>query len=181
LIASGKALPRTLEGVDEGTLDFNDRDRWMYLNFEWLLARLPAHRKVIWAANVHLAKDLSGVSGEENRVPFGSYLRRRFKGRAFALGFSAYSGSYAITGQPVRQLSAAPGDSLEAKIFAGRDSDTTYLSLKELRRFSLKELRRFGSVPARALGVGFKTARWDQVLDGLVIFREEHAPESARH
>jgi erythromycin esterase-like protein len=162
------------KGVDEETLDFNDRDRWMYRNFEWLLARLPAHSKVIvWAANVHVAKDLSGVSGEENRVPFGSYLQRNFKGRAFALGFSAYSGSYAMTGQPVRQLSPAPGDSLEAKTFAGRDSDTTYLSLKELRRF--------GSVPARALEAGFKTARWDEVFDGLVVFREERAPEFVRH
>ena len=87
------------KGVDERILDGNDRDRWMYLNFQWLLSRLPAHSKVIvWAANTHVAKDLSGVPGEEGVIPFGSYVRREFKGRAFALGFSAYSGSYAMTG-----------------------------------------------------------------------------------
>jgi erythromycin esterase-like protein len=164
----------TPQGVDETILDVNDRDRSMYLNFQWLLARLPAHSKVIvWAANIHVAKDLSGVSGEENRLPFGSYVRRKFKGRAFALGFSAYSGSYAMTGQPVRQLSVAPGDSLEAQAFAGRESDTAYLSLKELRKF--------GSIPARPLGSSFKTARWSEVLDGMLIFRQEHAPEFVRH
>jgi erythromycin esterase-like protein len=160
--------------VDESILDRNDRDHWMYMNFQWLLSRLPAHSKVIvWAANVHVAKDLSGVPGEETLVPFGFYVRREFKSRAFALGFSAYSGSYAMTGQPVRQLSVAPDDSLEAQALAGRDSDTIYISLKQLRKF--------GSVAARPLGTSFSTARWDDVLDGLLVFREERAPEYLHH
>lgn len=161
-------------GVDERLLDVNDRDRSMYLNFRWLLARLPAHSKVIvWAANSHVAKDLSGVSGEADRVPFGSYVRHDFGSRAFALGFSAYSGSYAMTGQPVRQLSVAPGDSLEAQAIADRGTATSYLSSKELRKF--------GSIPGRVLGSSFKTARWSEVLDGLVIYREEHAPDFVQH
>ena len=52
-------------------------------------------------------------------IPFGSYVRREFGDRAFALGFSAYSGSYAMTGQPVRQLSAGPDDSLDGRAIAG--------------------------------------------------------------
>src|ERR1035441_539020 len=52
---------------------------------------------------------------------------------------------------------------------AARDSDTVYLSLRELRKF--------GSIAARPLGSSFKTARWNEVLDGLLIFREEQAPE----
>jgi len=162
------------KGVDESILDRSDRDHWMYVNFQWLLSRLPAHSKVIvWAANVHVAKELSGVPGEEGLVPFGFYVRREFKSRAFALGFSAYSGSYAMTGQPVRQLSVAPDDSLEAQALAGRDSDTIYISLKQLRKF--------GSVGARPLGTSFKTAQWDDVLDGLVVFHEERAPQYLHH
>jgi len=158
------------KGVDESILDRNDRDHWMYVNFQWLQSRLPAHSKVIvWAANVHVAKDLSGVPGEEGLVPLGSYLRRDFMDRAFALGFSAYSGSYAFVGQPVRELSAAPDTSLEWRSFAHRDSDTVYISLNQLRKF--------GSIGARPLGTSFKTARWDDVLDGLVVFREERAPQ----
>lgn len=162
------------EGLAKGTdpdMIWNDeRDRSMYLNFRWLLSRLPSHSKVIvWAATVHTAKDLSGVSGFKGRVPLGSYIRRDFKDRSFTLGFSAYSGSYAFVGQPVRQLSAAPDTSLEWRSFANRDSDTVYISRKQLRKF--------GSVGARPLGTNFKTGRWADVLDGLVVFREERAPQ----
>jgi erythromycin esterase-like protein len=158
------------KSVDESILDRNDRDHWMYVNFQWLLSRLPAHSKVIvWAANVHVAKDLSGVPGKEGLVPFGLYVRREFKSHAFALGFSAYSGSYAMTGQPVLQLSVAPDDSLEAQALAGRDSDTVYIPLEQLRKFGL--------VAARPLGTSFSMARWDEVLDGLFVFREEQPPE----
>ena len=98
------------KGSNERNLNDNDRNRSMYLNFRWLLSRLPRHSKVIvWAATTHLAKDLSGVDGSDGVVSLGSYIRRDFTSRSFVLGFSAYSGSYAMTGQPVRQLSIAPG------------------------------------------------------------------------
>ena len=148
---------------------FNDRDRSMYLNYRWLLGRLPPHSKVIvWAATVHAAKDLSGVEGEKGRVPLGSYIRKDMKGHAFSLGFSAYSGEYAFTHQPVRRLSDAPPSSLEGQIFAHTDSKAVYLSRKQLRKYN--------SVAARLMGIDFKTARWDRVVDGLVIFRVERAP-----
>lgn len=163
-------LKPAAKGVDSDTTWMNERDRSLYLNFKWLLSRLPSHSKVIvWAATVHTAKDLSGVSGLESRVPLGSYIRRDFKERAFSLGFSAYSGSYAFVGQPVRQLSAAPVTSLEWQSFVNRDSDTVYVPLEQLRKF--------GSVEARPLGTDFKAARWYDVLDGLVVFREERAPQ----
>ena len=148
---------------------FNDRDRSMYLNFEWLFSRLPRNSKVIvWAATVHVAKDLRGVTGFEGRVPFGSYIERDFRDRAFSLGFSAYSGEYEFIHPPVKQLSPAPVSSLEGQVFAHRDSDTIYLSRKQLRKC--------GSVTARLLGIDFNTAHWDQVVDGLVVFRKERAP-----
>jgi erythromycin esterase-like protein len=163
-------FPEEPANSNDSDVTWNERDRSMYLNFRWLLSRLSSHSKVIvWAATVHTAKDLSGVSGFDGKVPLGSYIRRDFKDRAFTLGFSAYSGSYAFVGQPVRQLSAAPSPSLEWRAFANRDSDTVYISLKQLRKF--------GSVGARPLGTTFKAARWDDVLDGLVVFREERAPE----
>jgi erythromycin esterase-like protein len=145
----------------------------MYLNFKWLRSCLPGRSKVIvWAATVHTSKNLSGVSGFDGRVPLGSYIRRDLEDGAFSLGFSAHSGSYAFVGQPVRQLSAAPDTSLESRSFANRSTDTVYLSLKELRKL--------GSIGARPLGTSFNTAKWDEVLDGLVVFREERAPEYLR-
>jgi len=159
---------------DQEVMWMNDRDRSMYVNFQWLLSRLPRNSKVIvWAATVHVAKELSGVVGFEGRVPLGSYVRRDFGNRAFSLGFSAYSGSYAMVHQPVRQLSAAPDTSLEAQVLAHGDLDTIYLSRKQLPKY--------GSVAARPLGTSFKTARWNKVFDGLVFFREERAPEYLSH
>jgi len=159
---------------DQEVMWMNDRDRSMYLNFQWLLSRLPRNSKIIvWAATVHLAKELSGVDGFEGRVPLGSYIRQDFGNRAFSLGFSAYSGSYAMVHQPVRQLSTAPDNSLEGLVLAHRDLDTIYLSRKQLPKY--------GSVTARPLGTSFQTARWDKVFDGLVFFREERAPEYLPH
>lgn len=77
-----------------------------------------------------------------------------------------------MTGQPVRPLSVAPADSLEAQAFAGRESNTAYLSLHALRKL--------GSISSRPLGSSFKTARWSEVLDGMLIFREEHSPDFIR-
>jgi len=147
----------------------NDRDRSMYLNFKWLFSRLPPHSKVIvWAATVHVAKDLTGIDEFEGREPLGSYIRRDFGDRAFSLGLSAYSGEYAFADRPVQQLSAASASSLEGQAFLQRDSDAVYLSRKQLEKR--------GSVRGRPLGTSSSTAHWDNVLDGLVIFRKEHAP-----
>ena len=100
----------------------------MYLNFQWLMSRLPAQSKVIvWGATNHMAKDLGGVPGQERLVSLGSYVHREFKDQAFTLGFSASSGSFALVGQPVRQLSVAPGDSLEGRAFSNPGAETNVL------------------------------------------------------
>jgi erythromycin esterase-like protein len=156
-------------GVDPNTQDFNDRDHSMYMNFRWLMSRLPPDSKVIvWTATSHAAKDLSGVPGQEKWVPLGSYIRREFKGQAFVLGVSAYSGTYGMAHQPVRPLAAAPANSLEGQAFVDGDSAIRYLNSSQIRKL--------GSILARPLGPDFKTANWGDVLDGLVIFREERPP-----
>lgn len=155
---------------DQETKWMNDRDRSMYLNFNWLYSRLPKHNKVIvWAATVHLAKVLSSVNGFEDRVPFGYYIRQDFGDRAFSLGFSAYSGDYRFTHPPIKQLSTAPASSLEGQVFAQGNLDEVFLSRKQLRKY--------GSIAARPLGTDFRTAHWDQIVDGLIVFRKERAPE----
>jgi hypothetical protein len=61
-----------------------------------------------------------------------------------------------------------PANSLEGQAFDKGGSDTRYLNASQIREF--------GSIPARPLGPDFKTANWGDVLDGLVIFREERPP-----
>lgn len=147
----------------------NDRDRSMYLNFAWLMGRLPAYSKVIvWAATVHTAKSLANVEGFNGRVPLGAYINHDYGRKAFSLGFSAYSGDYAFIHRPVQHLSDAPLTSLESRAFANSGADAVYVSRKQLHKDQ--------SIAARVFGTAFKTARWDEVLDGLVIFRKERAP-----
>ena len=155
--------------VDLTIRNFNARDESMYLNFRWAISRLPGRSKVIlWGATTHMAKDLSSVPGRERFVSMGSFIRREFKSQSFALGFSAYSGSYGMARQPVRQLNVAPSSSLEGHAFANHDSDTCYLTSSQIRKLGL--------VPARPLGPEFQTAKWDKVLDGILLFHEEHPP-----
>jgi erythromycin esterase-like protein len=163
-----------LDGVDLNTRNFNDRDQSMYVNFQWFVSRLPARSKVIvWTATTHAAKTLRGVPGLEQRVSLGSYIQGQFDSAAFVLGFSAYRGKYAMARQPVRPLAAAPPNSLEGRFFGQGEIETRYLEPSQLRAL--------GTIPARTLGLDFKTANWGDVLDGLVIFREERPPNpSAR-
>lgn len=145
-----------------------DRDHSMYLNYMWLQHRLPAHAKIIvWAATVHTAKSLHGVQGVTDRVTLGSYLYQEKKGKVFSLGFSAFAGTYAFTHQPVRDLTRAPSASVEAWAVRLCD-DACYLSSKQLHQ----RHRALG----RLLGTDFQVASWDTVVDGLVVFRQEHAP-----
>ena len=156
-------------GKDAGIESFNARDRAMYQNFQWWMSRLPSGSKVIvWTATNHAAKDLSAVPGQEALVSLGSYIHREFKSRAFALGFSAYSGSYARVGQPPREWAIAPETSLEGQAVATGSSDMRYLNSDQLRKV--------GRVATRLTSADFKTAKWDEVFDAIVIFREDRPP-----
>jgi erythromycin esterase-like protein len=160
-------------GVDPRTQGFNDRDLSMYTNFQWFMSRLKAGSKVIvWTATNHAAKDLSGVPGQEKFVPLGSYIRRDFKSDAFVLGFTAYSGTYAMARQTARPLLEASTNSLEGRALDKAGSDTRYLNPSGIRKL--------GSIPGRPLGPDFKTANWGDVLDGLVVIREERPPQFSK-
>jgi erythromycin esterase-like protein len=148
---------------------FNGRDRSMYENFGWWRSRLaPGAKIIVWTANNHAAKDLSSVPGQDGRVSLGSYLHRELGADAFALGSSAFGGTYARVGQPVRQLDPAPDSSLEARAFARGDTSTAYLDAARIRAF--------GRVVARPLGTAFSAADWSGVFDGVVVFRDERPP-----
>jgi erythromycin esterase-like protein len=156
-------------GADEAIRVFNDRDRSMYENFQWWVARVPAPAKVIvWTATNHAAKSLIGIPGLERSVSLGSYINADYGTDAFALGFSALSGSYALGKRPARALIPAPRNSLEHVVL---DRDTV-----EAKYVGRDELRRHGVLPARPIGPDVKDADWSRVFDALVVLREERPP-----
>lgn len=156
-------------GVDVRTFSFNARDRAMFQNFQWWLARLPARSKIIvWTATVHGAKDLGGVPGYEQFVSMGPSIHRQFGRGAFVLAFSARGGTYRFARQPEHPLDVAADTTLEGRLFLHDNAGVRYVDADELRRS--------GVFVARPLGTDFRAARWSDVIDGLVVFREERAP-----
>ena len=150
------------------------RDLSMYANFRWLAGRLPPRSKIIiWAQNSHVVKDarVTGqyVAGAGN---LGAFVRQAYGARAFALGFSAASGSfYWGKTEPARRIDPAAPDSLEARTLARSKADSAYLGPGALERL--------GEVPGSLFFYKPLRARWSAVVDGIVVFREQRPPVRA--
>ncbi|WP_224247873.1 erythromycin esterase family protein [Hyalangium gracile] len=151
--------------------DFNGRDRSMFMNLEWFLSQSSRPRKaIVWLATIHAAKALKSLDADARHgTPFGSHVQEKFGTQAFVLGFSAVSGSYA-TGSSTHTYTLEPAraDSLEGWAFSSHTGDTRYLDGKQLRDF--------GPRVARPLNYSWMTAPWAEVIDGLLVFREEAPP-----
>ena len=145
------------------------RDRSMYLNFQWLTARLPRGAKtIVWAANQHVARDAALDPDFTPGGDLGAYVHRAYGVRAFALGFTAASGSYRWAGGDVRTIPAAAPDSLEGRLL-GAAPDAVYAGPKRLAAF--------GDLPAALFDYRKPVkARWGQIFDGVVVFRAERPP-----
>lgn len=137
------------------------RDAAMAAQALRLVDRLPAGTKVIvWTATVHAAR-IGAIPGE---VPMGQILAARFGGRMFALGFSAAGGSYRWDRLESRPVPLAAAGSLERRAL-GSGTDVGYLDRTALSAA--------GTANAGALRHSPAPRRWSDVLDGLVVFREE--------
>jgi erythromycin esterase-like protein len=86
----------------------------------------------------------------------------------FALGFSAYSGSYRVWGTQNRDLPQAAPGSLEAIAIGPGTADAVYLGPRRLKAL--------GSLGAYVFSHEAKLADWSAALDGVVVFREERPP-----
>jgi erythromycin esterase-like protein len=145
------------------------RDRSMYLNFRWLAARLkPGTKIIVWAANQHVAKDAALDPNFTARGNLGAYIHAAYGPRAFALGFSAASGSFRWSRGEFRPIVPAAPGSLEASLTAGA-GEAAYAGPARLQ-----------SLGARA-SVLFSfqkpvSADWSRMFDGLVVFRASRPP-----
>ena len=166
IVASlARSINRDFEFVNDPHGMTNARDHSMFLNFQWLMSRMKPGRKVIvWAATVHLAK-----SPDPNAVEkpawhsFGWTVAHEMKIHPVTIGFSAFSGTFGR--HKPKPLPNAPSDSLEARAFGRASSDVVYANKTSLKRA--------GKIAARVYGSAFQTAKWANVIDGLVIFHDD--------
>lgn len=148
---------------------WNARDRAMYQALRWHVDRMPPSSKiVVWCATIHAARTLRDVPGFGEYVSLGSYVHRDFGDAAATIGISAAGGRYGRGKAPATEIVPAPPSSLEARAFAdGGTSDLRYLARGDLAACD--------PCTARPLDHGkLTTAPWRDVLDGLLVLREEH-------
>ncbi|MGH9736572.1 MAG: erythromycin esterase family protein [Candidatus Acidiferrales bacterium] len=144
------------------------RDKSMFQNFEWLRRQYPRRKIIVWAATVHIAKRGDPAWADHTGRNFGLYVHHEYGTRAFSLGFSALNGSYR-QGRDVHELPAAPRNSLEPRALQGSGSDAVYVGPAELAKM--------GTVPGAIYWHSYQTLPWANLLDGVVVFREEYPPK----
>jgi len=146
------------------------RDRSMWINYRWLMGRLLRGSKVIlWGASVHLSRDARASPAFPAGGNFGAYLHRLHGDRIFFLGFAAGEGDY-LSGGSRRRIEPKGAGSLEAAALAGSGANVAYLEKAALRRLG----RRPGGVFERSP----ISAEWSEIMEGVVVFRQEHPPET---
>lgn len=122
---------------------------------------------IVWGATVHLSRKANSHPPFATTTNFGSYVDRTYGDRAFFLGFGAASGTY-LAGSQVRNRTRAAPESLEAMALGPSGADLVYLDQADHQRLGQRSATMFGPAPV--------AARWSEVVDGLIVFREERAP-----
>lgn len=159
-----RALSRDFQ---QGPQFVSGRDASMDENFRWLAGRLPRHAKVIiWTANEHATRDPAAADIFGGGSNLGTQIAKKYGHRAFALGFSAASGSYRWSSREVKQIAPAPSGSLEAS--AEFEGGAAYLDNTRLRALKSRQGALYGHK--------YVVADWSKAFDGVVVFQEERPP-----
>lgn len=160
--AYGRYLEMALGG------DGDRRDLGMAELVGWHRARWPrGTRVVVWCATVHAAKRLDNIAPA--MVPMGAHLAASLGDRAVAIGFTAAGGTFGDPSGAVHALAAAGPEALETVALADARGDLRYLDRRWLRRHGVMAARPINDRTVHA-------AAWADVLDGVMVLREERAP-----
>lgn len=160
--AYGRYLEMALDG------DGDRRDLGMAELVAWHRARWPrGTRAIVWCATVHAAKRLDNIAPA--MVPMGTHLARTYGDRVAAIGFSAAGGTFGDLSGTVHALAPAGPEALETVALADARGDLRYLDRRWLRRHGVMSARPINDRIVHA-------AAWGDVLDGLMVLRQERAP-----
>lgn len=143
---------------------FNLRDESMAENVIWHLSNLPEDSKVVvWCATIHAVRTLSPISPE--KIPMGFHLKRDLDEQVVGIGFSALSGSFGRSTSKRQNIERT--SLLEQEAFATPFDDIRYLDSERLRKM--------GAIEAQPIQYNsIEIANWSELLDGIVVLREEH-------
>lgn len=164
LAAMSAAYARYLDMAMTGDGDM--RDLGMFELLQWHRARWPRGTKlVVWSATVHAAKRLDGIAPPMR--PLGAHVHAAFGERAAVVGFTALAGAF---GNPGAAGSPNPLPPVDAASLEAR----TLVDGAGLRYLDRRALKRLGTIAARPINYRkVHAAPWAEVLDGLIVLREE--------
>lgn len=86
-----KTLIQAIEHAEAPPYIYNRniiRDKYMADNIEWIYHYESKNKMIVWAHNIHVAKDLT----KNNNLPIGYYLAQKFSDDYYAMGFGFSSG-----------------------------------------------------------------------------------------
>lgn len=145
---------------------FNSRDAQMASNLEWLAARHPDRKIIVWAATSHALKDRAAIDPAVDQtremIPMGAHIRQAFGDAAYVLAFTGGGGKIGSWARRTEtDIGTPPENSLEAELLATEHAYAfTPLAPSEERRVSWM------------LGYQPMPAYWDRAVDGVFFIRE---------
>ena len=124
-----------------------------------------ARKTIVWTATVHAARRDTELGNGTVAPNLGRIVEARAGEPAYILAFSALSGSTRMMDGTTPYVPTPSPGSLEATAFAGTEADAVFLD-----RDDLIEL---GTVPGAALAAREEVRAWHELVDGVVVFREQ--------
>ena len=164
--AMRKSVERFIDrDFEDNKNQFQGREDSMYGNFEMLYAAWNTPPKtIIWSSTVHVTKSRKALQFIEGPT-LGERIKTTFENDSYVIGFSALTGSHRLMGGKDAKLPEAPPNSIEKISLKGKAVEDVFLDTKELAAFGL--------APAAAIKNSYQEENWNELLDGLVIFREQ--------
>lgn len=141
------------------------RERAMAANVDWVRRQQPGRRTIVWAANLHISKDLDsvmakGIPANAGETPVGELLVEAYgREEVFSILTTSMAEQYK-DGSIVRVEKTEIDPSIES------------LLLNEGRSAGILDLRAYsshhsGAFVSAAFGLLERTARWNEVADAL--------------
>jgi len=167
LAGMAAAYGRYLEMALDGNGD--RRDLGMAELVQWHRARWPrGMRVIVLCATVHAARRTDSLAPA--MVPMGAHLAEWLGDRYAAIGFTAAGGTFGDLSGTVHALPPAGPEALETVTLAKSRGTMRYVDRKALHRY--------GTIAARPINDRIVHAMpWATVLDGMMVLREERAPD----
>lgn len=145
------------------------REQAMFENFAWYRSRTRNAKTIVWCATGHARKAV----GTGEPVTLGAYVRRESGDKSAVIGFSALGGSRGRPGGQSIVIPRAASNSLETRLFENFSGPLRYANERALQDLGVTTGR------ARSYSQTL-SLRWDEWLDGIVVFRDERMPAYIR-